>query len=120
MSETTVRFWDQLSKTYKDVDLGKASAPTVVADADITQLITVVAAGTPVRGPNKESVSGWWMRTDPSNTGYVTAMFHGQTKATKGFPLDSAMPAVLLNVSNLSDIDFDASVNDSKIWLIKA
>ena len=62
--------------------------PTVTADADLTQLITVTTAGTPVQGPNKSNPGGWVLKANADNTDTVYFMFHGQTKAAKGFPLN--------------------------------
>jgi hypothetical protein len=90
----------------------------VTVDADLTQKITVTAAGTPVQGPAKINPNGWLIRALPTNTGYCYVMFHGQTKANKGFPFDYSTGGVP-PVKNLSDLDFDADANGSVIIAIK-
>ena len=95
------------------------SAPVMVtADADLTQVITVTTAGTPVQGPAKSNPSGWYIKAATANTGVMYFMFHGQTAVAKGFPL-SAGQLFVIPVTNLSDIDFDASVNGEKIIAAK-
>ena len=95
-------------------------APIMVetTDADITQLITVTTAGTPVQGPDKSNISGWMIKADPTNVGNVWFMFHGQTKAAKGFPV-AVGEAAPLYTQNLSSIDFDADTNGNKIRALK-
>ena len=87
-------------------------------DADFTQLITVAAAGTPVQGPAKSNAGGWMLKSDPDNTDTVWFMFHGETKATKGFPLNVG-EAMVVVVEDLSSLDFDADVNGNKIRAVK-
>lgn len=127
---TTVSVFD--TKTQKPIDVlyvknadgsyspvqQLASMAFITPDADMTQLITVVTAGTPVQGPDKVSEGIWLVKADPANTGTVYFMFHGQTKATKGFPLSAGEDEYVL-VSNLNSLDFDASVNGMKIWALK-
>lgn len=87
-------------------------------DADLTQVITVDVAGTPVQSPDKSNPTGWHIKASPTNTGNVFAMFHGQTKALKGFPLgpgESAFPAI----ENLSAFDFDTDTAGNKIHAMK-
>jgi hypothetical protein len=90
----------------------------VAADADITQLITVTTAGTPAQGPNKANPGGWMLKASADNTDTVYFMFHGQTKAARGFPLDKG-ESMIVPVSNLSSLDFDADVNGEKIHAAK-
>jgi hypothetical protein len=115
--------YDNFAAVYQDLGDGVnyaevVASPLVTATADLTQLVTVTTAGTPVQGPDKENASGWAVKADPSNTGYIYFMFHGQTAATKGFPL-SAGQTFVLPVLNLSAVDFDASVNGQKVWFAK-
>lgn len=98
--------------------IGKVASVMVTADADLTQLITVAAAGTPVQGPAVTNPGGWMIKADPANTGSVWLMFHGQTKAAKGFPLgvgESTIPPV----ESLADLDFDADTSGGKIHAMK-
>jgi hypothetical protein len=92
--------------------------PSVTADADLTQTITVTTAGTPVQGPDKSNPGGWMLKANPSNTGSVWVMFHGQTKAAKGFPLEVGNP-ICAPVLNLSSLDFDADTSGGKVHAIK-
>ena len=93
--------------------------PCITADADLTQLITVTAAGTPVQGPDKSNPGGWMLKANPSNTGSVWVMFHGQTKAAKGFPLEVGGNPICVPVVNLSGLDFDADTSGGKVHAIK-
>lgn len=90
----------------------------VTASADLTQLITVTAAGTPVQGPAVTNPGGWVLKSDPANTGSVWFMFHGQTKALKGFPL-AVGESMIVPVESLADLDFDADTNGNKIHAAK-
>jgi hypothetical protein len=115
--------YDNFNALYQDLGDGTnyaevVAAPLITADADMTQLVTVTTAGTPVQGPDKSNAGGWAVKADPANTGYIYFMFHGQSAATKGFPL-SAGQTFILPVLNLSAVDFDASVNGEKVWLAK-
>jgi len=98
---------------------GAMTMPVITADADMTQLVTVTTAGTPVQGPNKANPGGWYVKAAVANTGTVYFMFHGQTAAAKGFPL-SAGQTWVLPVVNLSSCDFDASVSGEKLHFAKA
>ena len=100
--------------------IGNVGAVLVTTDADITQLVTVTTAGTPVQGPNKSNPGGWVLKASPTNVVAVRFMFHGQLAAAKGFPL-SVGESMYIPVANLSDLDFDADSggNGSKIWAIK-
>jgi hypothetical protein len=124
MATETVKLYNRGDGKYVDTKYDDGSQlvkdPMFTPDLDMTQLVTVVTAGTPVQGPDKSNPNGWWLRIDPANTGIISIMFHGQTKATKGFPLDSGQPLIPLNIKNLSSIDFDASVNNQKVWFLKA
>ena len=95
-----------------------APEPVVDPDANLTQLVTVTTAGTPVQGPDKSNPGGWMLKADPANTGSVWFMFHGQTKATKGFPLEVG-EVMIVPVENLSDLDFDADTSGGKIRALK-
>lgn len=115
--------YDSFDALYQDLGNGTLYAeavvsPLITADADMTQLVTVTTAGTPVQGPDKNNAGGWAVKADPANTGYIYFMFHGQTAAAKGFPL-SAGQTFVLPILNLSSVDFDASVNAQKVWLAK-
>lgn len=96
-------------------------SPLVTADADLTQLITVATSGTPVQGPAKTNAGGWWITADPTNLKPIRFMFHGQTAAAKGFPLDAG-DKMFLPVSSLASVDFDVDSggNGSKVWACKA
>lgn len=100
--------------------LGNVGGVLVTADADITQLITVTTAGTPVQGPNKTNPGGWILKVSPTNTVPMRFMFHGQTASAKGYPMSSG-EWMYIPISNLSDLDFDADTggNGSKIWACK-
>jgi hypothetical protein len=88
----------------------------VMADAGITQMITVTTAGTPVQGPDVTNPGGWVIIGAGANTGKAYWMFHGQTTANKGFPITQALP---IPVENLSSLDFDVSVNGEKVVAYK-
>lgn len=96
----------------------EAALVLVTADADLTQVITVTTAGTPVQGPNVTNPGGWVIKASPANTGTGYFMFHGQTKAAKGFPLAAGDPYPLM-VANLSDIDFDVDTSGDKFHASK-
>ena len=99
-------------------NIGKVNSVMITPDADLTQVVTVTTAGTPVQGPAKSNPGGWMAKSDPANTGSVWFMFHGQTKANKGFPLGigEVMP---IHVESLADLDFDADTNGNKIRILK-
>lgn len=90
----------------------------VTADADLTQLITVTTAGTPVQGPAKTNPGGWMVKSDPDNTGSVWFMYHGQTKALKGFPLGVG-ESMVVPVESLAALDFDADTSGDKVHATK-
>lgn len=97
----------------------KQTAPVLVtADANLTQLITVTTAGTPVQGPDATNPGGWVLKAHADNTDTVYFMFWGQTKAAKGFPLNPG-EAMIVPVSNLSTLGFDADVDGEKLHAAK-
>ena len=94
------------------------STVPVAVDNDFTGIINVPVAGTEMQGGNIPSAGeGFALRGHPDNTDDVWVMPHGRTKAN-GFPL-SYSHAVIVNVSNLNALDFDADVNNNKICWIK-
>ena len=97
----------------------EANPALVSADSDLTQLVTVTTAGTPVQGPAKTNGSGWYLKALVTNAGTMYFMFWGQTAAAKGFPL-SAGDLIYVPVSNLSSLGFDATVNGEKVICTKA
>lgn len=98
--------------------IGKISSVMVTASADLTQLITVTTAGTPVQGPAVTNPGGWILKADPANSGSAWFMFHGQTKALKGFPLGVG-ESMMVPVESLADLDFDADTNGNKVHAAK-
>ena len=62
-----------------------------IADADITQKITVTTAGTPVQGPDINSDNGWLLYCKTSNTGPAWWMYTDRLPPTKAFQLLSAL-----------------------------
>ena len=90
----------------------------VAADADLTQIITVTTAGTVVQGPAKTNPGGWVIKANPTNTGNVWFMYHGQSKASKGFPLGIG-DSMIVPIESLADLDFDADNNGGKIHASK-
>ena len=87
-------------------------------DQDLTQIIVVTTAGTPVQGPDVSDILGWYLKASVENTGIIYFMYHGQTKANKGFPL-SPGDMIFVPVENLNSLDFDSSVNGEKIHASK-
>jgi hypothetical protein len=110
-----IKLVDNGDGTYS---LGNTTVLTTTVDADFTQLITVTTSGVPVQGPNKESSGGWFLKADPTNTGNVWYMYHGQTKALKGFPLGVGETGIA-DVLNLNMLDFDSDYNAGKIHASK-
>lgn len=86
-------------------------------DNDFTGIITVTTAGTPVNGNNVPSSGGFIIKCHPDNTDTVWIMPHGRTKAN-GFPINLG-ENILVSVSNLNKLDFDADANTSKLCWIK-
>ena len=97
---------------------GSVATVIVTPDADLTQLITVTTAGTPVQGPNKTNPGGWVIKAKLTNTGTMYLMYHGQTAANKGFGLNSG-EWMFIPIVNLSDLDFDATINGEKVIALK-
>lgn len=104
---------------FVDNGIIKQYAPVLVtADADLTQIITVTSAGTPVQGPDKDNPNGWGVKASPANAGTVYFFFWGQTKAGKGFPLAPGDPFPV-PVRNLNELGFDADNNGDKVHAAK-
>jgi len=98
--------------------ISKTAYVMVTPTVDLTQIITVTTAGTPVQGPNVDNPNGWLLKAGADNTDTVYFMFYGQTKSTKGFPLNAG-EAIILPVRNLSSLGFDADVSGEKIHAAK-
>jgi hypothetical protein len=91
------------------------SGTFITPDANLTQLVTVTTSGVPVQGPNVDSTKeGWVLKANPTNSGNVWYMYHGQTKTLKGFPL-SVGEAMYVPIKNLSSLDFDSDYSSGKI-----
>jgi len=98
--------------------LGAVLSPTVTADATITGIGTVTGAGTPVQGGSVTNANGFILKGHPDNTDTFWIFYWGQTKAS-GFPLNSK-EAIIVPVSNLNVLGFDADVSGEKVCWIKA
>ena len=81
--------------------------------------VTVTTAGTAVRGPD-ESAHLVAIAPHPSNSGtpiWVGDDAAGDVASTTGFPLPAGVQ-VVVEVSNLRDLWFDATTNGDKVcWL---
>jgi hypothetical protein len=112
---------DNLDGSFSFEVYNNASSVTVLAaaDADLTQLITVTTSGVAVQGPDKTNIGGWILKADPNNSGNVWYMYHGQTKALKGFPL-AVGESTYASILNLDSLDFDSDANGGKIHAAKA
>ncbi len=82
--------------------------------------ITVTTAGTEVAGPNV-SGSCFEIKALPSNAGimYVGNDGSNAVSSSTGFALSAGEVVILENITNLSQIYFDASVNGEKVCWIK-
>ena len=89
------------------------------ADADLTQKITVVTAGSPQQGPDKSNTNGWLIQAASSNSGAAYFMFHGQTAAAKGFPLFPGSGVIFVPVVDLNSLDFDVTTNGNSVMASK-
>ena len=83
--------------------------------------ITVTTAGTAVQGPNVSNAGGFFLKADPDNTDavFVGNDGAGDVTANNGFPLNTG-ETILVQVSNLNYLWFDADVSGEKIAWIKA
>ena len=80
----------------------------------MTGQITVTTAGTAVQGPDKEGLS-FALKAHPNNTD--TVWFGNNASdidSSTGFPLNKG-EGVILTISNLNRLWFDADVNGEKI-----
>ncbi len=104
-----------------DVDVGSTnpvpvvSPPISVATA-CSGLITVATAGTAVQGPNVTNLGGFWVKAHPNNTDtvWVGNDGAGDVANTNGFPLNPG-EAILISVTNLNSLWFDADVSGEKL-----
>jgi hypothetical protein len=95
--------------------------PEVVVDTAMTGQITVTTAGTAVQGPDVDLENGVWIKALAGNSGVVYVGNDGEDDVTSanGFEL-SAGDAIVIQVSNLSDLWFDAAENGDKFCWMKA
>ena len=103
--------------TNGNVYVQEVVTPDVVVDNNYTGIITVTTAGTPVSGGDVVSSDGFVVKPHPDNTDTVWVFPDGRTKSN-GFPLNVG-EQVILRVSNLNLLDFDADVNGEKLCWIK-
>lgn len=84
----------------------------------ISGQITVTTAGTAVQGSDIDCF-GVFIKALPTNTGVIyLGNVNGDITTSNGFPL-SAGEVIYLEITNLSHLWFDASVNSQKIaWLL--
>lgn len=87
--------------------------------SDFTGFITVSTPGTEVQGPDISGPNGFYICGAPTNTGNVYVQANGQQSSDCGFPLD-ALQQILVRVSSLYSLSFDADVGGEKICWIKA
>jgi hypothetical protein len=103
------------SEQYLKMIAQAGSAVTV--DDNFTGVISTTTAGVTVNGPSIENKSGFLIKSHPDNTDTVWIMPKGRTK-TNGFPLQPD-DILVVNVSNLNNLDFDADVNSQKFFWMK-
>jgi len=94
--------------------------PDVLEDlgsVNLSGIINIPNAGTPVAGPDVHNNNGFIIKAHPSNgTSMVWVFSTGQTKAS-GFPL-AVGDQVILAAYGLDLVSFDADANNCKIcWL---
>lgn len=96
-------------------------SPPFSTATQITGQITVSTAGTAVQGPNIPLTNGVFVEALNSNIGnvYVGNDGAGDVTSSNGFEL-AAGKAVLVQVSNLNQLWFDAAVNGEKFCWMKA
>jgi len=81
----------------------------------ISGQVTVAATGTAIQGTAiKGTIFSFQAHPDNTDTAYVGNDGADDVSSTTGFPLNPAGPAVILFVSDLSDLWFDADVNGKK------
>jgi hypothetical protein len=95
------------------VDLDTSSA--------ISGQITIATAGVAVQGPDATLTNGVYVRAMSTNTGLVYVGNDGanDVSSTNGYELASGQ-SILLQVDNISDIWFDASISGDKVCWLKA
>ena len=84
----------------------------------ISGQVTVATAGTAVQGPNIELSNGVYIGALGANTGYMY-IWHATGDGRGGYQL-AAGKSVPVQVQNLNQLWFDASVNGEKICWLKA
>ena len=99
----------------------EAIAPNVSVATAICGQITVTTAGTEVQGSNVALTNGVWIKALAGNTGvvYVGNDGNGAVSSSTGFQLDKG-DVILIQVSNLNELWFDAATNNDKFCWLKA
>jgi hypothetical protein len=96
------------------------ASPNVAVDTDIAGSVTVTTAGTPVAGPDVALTNGVYIKARTTNTGVIYVGNHATDMRTDyGFPL-KAGDMVLVQVANVNQLKFDASVSGEKVAWLKA
>lgn len=92
--------------------------PTISVASAISGQITVTTPGTSIQGGNVPLTNGVWIKALAANTGRMYIGYATGDNRT-GFEL-SAGQAIIVQVSNLNQLWFDASVGSEKICWLKA
>lgn len=92
------------------------------ADSALSGQITVSTAGTEVQGPNIALPNGVYISALAGNAGvvYVGNDGAGAVSSSTGYQLRKDGPPILVQVSNLNKLWFDAATNGDKVCWIKA
>ena len=95
--------------------------PFLIDGMVLSGQITVTTAGTAVQGTNIGLANGVYLKADPDNTDAVFVGNDGADDVTNanGFPLGVG-ETILVQVSNLNMLWFDADVSGEKICWLRA
>lgn len=92
-----------------------------IGKSQMSGQIDIPSAGTAVQGPNIDCPNGVFIKALRANTGnvYVGNDGAGDVTTSNGFELDAG-EVILIQVSNLSDLWFDAGTSGDDVCWIKA
>jgi hypothetical protein len=99
-------------------DGGTVTSPTISVASAISGQITVTTAGTSIQGGNVTLTNGVYIKALTGNTGNMFIGYATGDNRDK-FELDGNQ-LILVMVSNLNQLWFDASVNGEKVCWLKA
>lgn len=109
----------------KEIESGRLAIsihiPEIAVSTACSGQITVATAGTAVRGTDASGLNGFLIKAHPNNLKPIWFGNDGAGDVTKdnGFPLQPG-ESVIVSVSNLEDLWFDAENNGEKVCWHKA